>query len=45
MEIARYICEFFFGDFWHFCGLVIVLAIVFNPGFSIVKISRKNKEE
>lgn len=23
------VLEFFFGNFWHFCGLVIVLSIVF----------------
>lgn len=27
LEICRYLCEFFFCDFWHFCGLVIVLAV------------------
>lgn len=24
MEIAKYLCEFFFTDFWHWLGLVIV---------------------
>ncbi len=27
MEIVKYLCEFFFCNFWHFCGLVIVLAV------------------
>lgn len=28
MSVVKYLCEFFFGNFWHFCGLVIVLAEV-----------------
>jgi len=45
MEYLKYICEFFFGNFWHFCGLVIVLAIIFNPGFSVLRINRKNEKD
>lgn len=25
MRIIQYLCEFFFTNFWHFSGLVIVL--------------------
>ena len=28
MEIAKYLCEFFFTDFWHWLGLTIMLAVV-----------------
>jgi hypothetical protein len=23
MEIIKYLCEFFFGNFWHFLGLIV----------------------
>ena len=28
MEIIKYLCEFFFCDFWHWLGLVIMLAVL-----------------
>lgn len=27
MEVTKYLCEFFFTDFWHWLGLVICLGI------------------
>ena len=27
IEVVKYLCEFFFCNFWHFCGLVIVLVV------------------
>lgn len=36
------IIQFLFGNFWHFCGLVVVLLIIFNP---TVTIHHKNKDE
>lgn len=30
MEIVKYLCEFFFGNFWHWLGLVIVLCCFCN---------------
>ena len=36
MSVVKYLCEFFFGDFWHFCGLVIVLAEVVGLLVSIL---------
>lgn len=27
MEIAKYLCEFFFCNFWHWLGLVIALCV------------------
>ena len=32
MEIVKYLCEFFFTDFWHWLGLVVILGIVFRFG-------------
>ena len=32
MEITKYLCEFFFTDFWHWLGLVVILGIVFRFG-------------
>lgn len=32
MEVTKYLCEFFFTNFWHWLGLVIILAIVFRFG-------------
>ena len=28
MEITRYLCEFFFTNFWHWLGLTITLCAV-----------------
>lgn len=30
MEIVQYLCEFFFGNFWHYIGLVILVGIIFR---------------
>lgn len=35
MEVTRYLCEFFFTNFWHWLGLVIVLG-VFRFGSVII---------
>ena len=32
MEITKYLCEFFFTNFWHWAGLVIVLGVIFRFG-------------
>lgn len=32
MEVTRYLCEFFFTNFWHWLGLLIILAVVFKFG-------------
>lgn len=28
MEIVKYLCEFFFTDFWHWLGLVIFVTFL-----------------
>lgn len=44
MEIVKYLCEFFFTDFWHWLGLLFVLSVIF--GMPLVYIgTRKNKKE
>lgn len=54
MEIVKYLCEFFFTNFWHWLGLVVVLAVVFRFGLvsfisdnsrKIVKQDKKDKED
>lgn len=54
MEITKYLCEFFFTNFWHWLGLVVILAVVFRFGLvsfitdnskKIVKQDEKVKED
>lgn len=42
MEEIKYLCEFFFDDFWHWLGLVVILAIVF--GSSLISMNAENKK-
>ena len=28
MEVAKYLCEFFFTNFWHWLELTVMLAVV-----------------
>lgn len=28
MSVVKYLCEFFFGNFWHFCALILFLYCV-----------------
>ena len=44
MEIVKYLCEFFFTNFWHWLGLAALLEIVF--GNELIKIdSNKNVKD
>lgn len=54
MEITKYLCEFFFTNFWHWLWLVVILSVVFRFGLvsfitdnsrKIVKQDEKNKED
>lgn len=51
MEITKYLCEFFFTNFWHWLGLVVILAVVFRFGLvSFItdnsrKIVKRDEEE
>lgn len=40
MEIVKFICEFFFTNFWHWLGGLCYLAIIFDA--TLIKIN-KNK--
>jgi hypothetical protein len=49
METVKFVCEFFFTNFWHWLGLTITLG-VFRFGTVIIDksdqiISKNNKEE
>lgn len=45
MEVVKYLCEFFFGNFWHWLGLVIILEAAFGVPFIVFnRKSTKNKE-
>jgi hypothetical protein len=37
METVQYILDFFFGDFWHFLGLCILLLCVGHKGEQIIQ--------
>ena len=50
MEVTKYLCEFFFTNFWHWLGLVVILAIVFRFGIvsfgnKFTEINRGNKDK
>lgn len=49
METVKFVCEFFFTDFWHWLGLTITLGIFIFGTVIIDKshqiISKNNKEE
>jgi hypothetical protein len=40
MSVVKYICEFFFGNFWHFAGLVVLVGLLI-PRITI----ERHKEE
>lgn len=42
METVKYVCEFFFGNFWHWLGLFILISTIFSGGF--INIFTKNKK-
>ena len=43
MEIVKYICEFFFGNFWHFLGLLLLCETI--GGYSAIRFIHKGKEK
>lgn len=48
METIKYLCEFFFTNFWHWLGLWIIIGTIFVPGIvKIIKATENNygKEE
>lgn len=43
MQVLKYICEFFFTNFWHWLGLVSILCIIFRVELISFN-NNKNKE-
>jgi len=43
MEITRYLCEFFFGHFWHYMGLLMIVSVI--SGCSVVRFINKEEKE
>ena len=37
MEAVKYLCEFFFCDFWHYLGLLLLVAVLFGRGIINIK--------
>lgn len=51
MEVTKYLCEFFFTNFWHWLGLVIVLmavrfgTIIIDKSHQAIIDKREKKED
>lgn len=43
MEITKYLCEFFFTDFWHWLGLWIIIGSIFHV--ELIKIGKFNNNK
>ena len=43
MEITKYLCEFFFTDFWHWLGLWFIIGTIFYG--ELIKIGKFNNKE
>lgn len=51
MEIAKYLCEFFFNDFWHWLGLTVTLTairfgtVIIDKSHQVVSNSKNNEKK
>ena len=45
MEITKYLCEFFFNDFWHWLGLTTMLCVVCNIRLLELNIGKKQDKK
>lgn len=47
METVKYLCEFFFGNFWHWIGGLFYLIIIFclPLGWIYGRINNNDKDE
>lgn len=47
MEMVKYLCEFFFGNFWHWAGGLFYLTIIFclPLGWIYGRINNNDKDE
>ena len=37
LEIIKYICEFFFTNFWHYIGLLVLVCVIIGRYFIKIK--------
>ena len=45
MEALKYICEFFFTNFWHWLGGLCYLAVVFSTPLLYIGKSNRKKDD
>lgn len=45
MEIVKYLCEFFFGNFWHWLGLIFVLLAILPSGLIRINVNKNDETE
>lgn len=45
METAKYLCEFFFGNFWHFVMLCLLFLCIGGKSNSFTFYREKEKEK
>ena len=45
MEVVKYLCEFFFGNFWHWLGLLFIIATICGMGIVKLGFKEDNKDE
>ena len=41
MSVVKYLCEFFFCNFWHFVGLIVLVGLLF-PRITITHTKKRN---
>lgn len=44
VRTVQYLCEFFFGNFWHFCALILFLYCVI-PRIEIRRVKKTDCKE
>lgn len=45
MEIVKYLCEFFFTNFWHWLGLWFILGTIFSVPLLRINCGSSRKEK
>lgn len=44
METVKYLCEFFFGNFWHFIMLCFLILCIGGGGHSVTFYRKKDRK-
>ena len=44
MSVVKYLCEFFFCDFWHFVGLIVLVGLLV-PRITITRYKEEKGDE